>query len=215
MSKIQKILVITEICITMTMAFPVLSHSIEEDLFPYAGIDYEWTLMKGHDKWKKILPSSYNGGNFYAGVRVCDVAAEIGYDFTTKKRNDTRIIKTRVRTDSWHIDLNAFFPIYICTEAIGTIGLASTKATISAHVHHAQRNLLRLEPINANRKTILRLGGGVQYLFEECIGIRGLIRWKHIETFRLRSNSTNQVSGFSNKPCEDAVSITVGVFSYF
>lgn len=210
-----KIFRITSICITVFMIVPVSAQSIENDLFPYAGVDCEWIFMRGHHEWGKALPTSYGGGNFYTGLRVLDVSAEVGYDFTTKKRNSTTLLKTRVRTDSWHIDLNGFFPFCTWVELIGTIGLASSKTTISAHVHKTQTHTLMLEPINANRKSILRMGGGLQYVFDDCIGIRGLIRWKNTEKFRLRLNSVNQTNGFNTKPCKDSVSITAGVFSYF
>lgn len=198
-------------------ALPVTASSILDDLFPYAGIDYERTYMKGNHTFRKHLPVSYQGGNFYVGTRLFDVAAEFGYDFTAKHHKHSKLYKTRVRTDSWHVDLNGYLPLFLGIDLLGTIGMASTKASIGIRVREAQKDLLEVSAIQANRKHILRVGAGLEYIFEECdcIGVRGIIRWKNTEKFRLRGNTVNQENGFTNKPCEDAVVVTIGVFTYF
>jgi hypothetical protein len=198
----------------LLMGLPVYAEMIENDLFPYTGVDLEWSFMRGHHEWGKLLPKSYAGSNVYAGVRLFDVAVELGYDFTFKQHCHSDFLKTRVRTDSWHADLNGFLAICPGLEALGSIGLGRTKTTISADVHAAE-NVFEISPINGDRKGILRAGIGIQYMFENCIGMRTLVRWKNTEKFRVRANRINQAQGLHRKPCKDTASLTFGIFTYF
>ncbi len=194
----------------LSIAKPVYAELLENDLFPYTGIDLEWAFMRGHHEWGKLVPKSYAGSNVYAGVRLFDVAIEFGYDFTFKQHHRSEFLKTRVRTDSWHADLNGFLPICLGIEALGSIGLGRAKTTISAHVPTASQNTHQISPFNGQRKGILRAGIGIQYMFENCIGMRALIRWKNTEKYRLR-----QAQGFSKRPCKDTAALSLGIFTYF
>lgn len=222
MRALVRIVYIFSLLSSLVLSLPLQAAMIADDLFPYAGFDFEWTAMKGNHDWRKRLPADYPGGNFYAGLRLFDLELEGGYDFTTKRNRHSKklALKTRVRTDSWHIDLNGFLPpefLAVCTdiEIMGSIGIGTTKASISARPRRRDADLFQVLPVSANRKSILRLGVGAQYMFENCMGIRGMIRWKNTDRFVLRPNFINQENGFGHKPCENAVTIAIGVFTYF
>jgi opacity protein-like surface antigen len=182
------------------------------------------------------LAKSYNGGNIFLGGRWCDFGLELGYDFTGRKSRTFRgapgarlvpgttatfgtdFAKVKNRFDGWHVDLNGYMPVCDCLELIGSLGYGWVRPRFSvdyAIVDTAGTRLFTADDIsNHNRyRGVFRLGAGAQYMVTECVGIRGMVRWKNIN-HRNRANSTSLAFVGSTR-AKDAVSLSAGAFMKF
>ena len=104
-------------------------------------------------------------------------------------------LSVRVKQTGWHLDFNGYLPLCDCWELIGTVGLGWVKPKLSITGTHLPANVITPGVLNDSLRLstkyrgMFRLGAGVQYMVTECIGFRGLIRWKN--TDKLRVNLRN------------------------
>lgn len=261
MKQIAKSLVLLGAMVAASSA----SASWIDDLCPYIGVDYKQTWLKGKGFFHDKVARSYPGATIYLGTKFSECfGAEIGYTWTGRKHKTAAIgqhnffnrnipgfvpfgsnnetIRTSTRFNSFHFDLNGYYPLADCFELIGSVGIASMKPKVSATVTHSRnhprfgnfhRNDGRfLESTHGKSKGVWRLGAGAQYLFTECVGLRGMIRWESTSRLRIGNNdhghghhgNFNNTHGnfghnhgfaFDRKVFKDAWSLALGLFVKF
>lgn len=192
--------------------------------------------------YRNLVSNSYSGGNIFLGGRWCNFATEIGYDFTgTKKKHlganshniaglnanfDHALVlgdrfESKVRLSGWHVDFNGYMPLCDCWELIGSVGYGWMKAKTSITSVYTGRNIGSLTRrglhAHSSYKGMFRLGVGAQYMVTECVGLRGMLRWKNTEKLHVsvRNNDPLASRSVSMKPFKDTISLSAGVFVKF
>lgn len=148
--------------------------------------------------------------------------------FGSLETGDT--FSVRVKQTGWHVDFNGYLPLCDCWELIGTVGLGWVKPKLSITGTHLAANVNTLtESLNVSTKYrgMFRLGAGAQYMVTECIGFRGLIRWKNTDKLRVNlrnavpvstrpaGSNTARFTHLSFRPFKDTFSVAIGAFVKF
>ncbi len=206
-------------------------------LSPFIGADFKETWLKGNGDWRRAIAQAYPGGTIYVGTRFCDTwGLELGYTGTGRKErtvtisdreffgfpntgNGSENIHTSTRLQSYHLDLNGYFPMECneCWEWIGSIGIASMKAKISTNVVSGVFTPVHQNAFNSihgKNRAVARLGVGTQYYFCDMIGARAMVRWENTSRLRVAGNDNfnNTMGEISRRPFKDALSLAVGLF---
>lgn len=136
--------------------------------------------------------------------------------------------RTRSRFNGWHIDLNGYMPVCDCFELIGQIGygwmkphvssafaLTNNVAGVTLPGFTARGNALvhRLHS-RGGYKGVFRLGAGGQYMVTDCVGLRGMLRWKNMNQLRSGVRGDDNFRRHHHK-ARDAFSLAAGVFVKF
>lgn len=198
-----------------------------------AEVGYNWTARKTKTGGFGRHNRFFNNNTFtYNGVT-----------YTGFNNRDWRV-KTKTRFQAFYLDLMGYLPLDNCWELIGAVGISSMKGKISANVHHHRRhnnfngfNYSRdgwrnIESAHGKNKAVWRLGAGASYLFTECVGLRGMVRWEGTEALRVGNrhhrrdgcnfnyNGNNYFYGgrhghISKKAFKDTVSLALSLFVKF
>jgi hypothetical protein len=166
---------------------------------PYVGIDYQqrWVRHRNNDDGLdgNNRHRSFPGFNAYLGGRWDCFGLEVGGHYAANRRNG--------RTASiagGYLDLVGYLPAMDCLELMGTVGIGYDSARIST---------LNFGSRTANG-VVGRIRIGANYMFSECIGIRGLVGWESTSTLRRRNNN----DGFNHR-LGDSFLASLGVFFKF
>ena len=210
-----------------------------EEVSPYVGGEYEWSSMRGGNtnlsikgsSLKNVLPKSYSGANFFIGGRWCDFGVEAGYEFTgTKKKTlkenlpatvlpSLNFDSFKVSLNGWHIDFNGYLPLCDCWELIGSVGYGWMKPKVETTIGLMNNNNVSLgvisQKMHSKYKGMFRLGVGTQYMVTECVGLRGMLRWKNTEKLSVALNHGTNALKVNLKPFKDTLSLAAGVFVKF
>ncbi len=206
---------------------------------PYLGADAEIRHMDfqkgyGGNNIKHSLPQ----GNLYAGLRFNEyVAVEAGYEATKRKTTSstdgagvvsfgllipaltTLQYNTVAQAKAFHANLVGTLPIceLYRLDLIGSIGIARLKTKIV-------RTLVAVDgipfPVNdpdavdkfVKRKSILRLGAGLQHMINCNWGLRAMLKWEN--TNKLKLISQTHPLDLSVKP-KNSFIYSLGVFYNF
>ncbi len=216
------------------------------DWTAFAGVDYEWNFISKTGPWKHLLPSSQSGVNMFVGGRVLQYfGAELGYDALIK-RSETRTyqagsrifdtiitpatagaIRHRAGVFGWHIDLKGYFPLneYCvlpsclggCLDLVGTIGYGQAKPKVH-FLSDAPLFINRPQvTLHGRRQSVWRLGAGAELMFNNLVGIRGMLRWKNFSNFRVKNHPDvrrfiSLPLGNNHKPFKHTISFSLGLF---
>lgn len=135
-------------------------------------------------------------------------------------------LKTTVKLNGFHLDFAGYMPVCDCWELIGTLGYGWEKAKVTIRGTHLGANVTAGLPvaeslrIHSKYKGMFRLGVGTQYMITDCVGVRGMIRWKNTEKLcvKIRNANPNAAIPFDDiafKPFKDTISLAVGAFVKF
>lgn len=208
---------------------------------PYVGADIQYRHMNyktgyGDNLYAKHQPQ----GNIYVGAKFHEYfGIEGGIQATQKQgRNaslytgDTNLgvyidsantniqYKTTVRTTASHLSLVGFLPISeeYRLKLIGLAGVSVLKTTVK----RTHTVLVRLgvplpndlsPPLtNSQRKSVLRLGAGLEHMFAHNWGIRTSFIWEN--TNKMSLATTNDTSGRLAKP-KNSLTYGLGAFVSF
>ncbi len=133
---------------------------------------------------------------------------------------------TTSQTKGLHANILGFFPIceLYRLKLIGMVGFARLKAKSTLHFLANEDgdvlDQIQGETINIFRtkKTVLRLGAGLQHMIDCNWGIRGMVKWEASK--KLKMNSTNRILNgggpvtFSIRP-KNSVIYSIGAFYTF
>lgn len=207
--------------------------------YPYAGVDVRWQQTKGKSDWNKVLVKSYPSGTLYFGERFdTNWGVEFGYTQTTARKHkhnftgdtffnaqNTNGAQTTVKTmfRSGHADLNIYYPLG-CLELIGSLGGGLIKPKIRFAVSNPgpytgffAQNAASLATTRVKTKGFVRLGAGAQYLFNEVVGIRGMLRWESTSFLKAEGhyNLPHSTIHSLRKIFKDSYSVSLGLFFKF
>ncbi len=186
--------------LTILASSAAVAHSgIDWKYRPYIGADAQVRRMDFKGGFGDNLMQHHSPqGNVYGGVKLTSsLGIEVGYEgATTRTRtmtlgtgdlvmgiplaagNAPAVYKTKAKIKGPHIDLAGFYSFYEGSpQLIGSIGVANLKATILRRtllVNGVQMNTMRAL---SERKSVLRLMGGLQIMKNEHWGFRGTVGW--------------------------------------
>jgi len=169
-------------------------------VMPYVGADAEWRHMNFQNGFgDNLFRHDYPQGNLYAGLKFNDyVAVEAGYEATARKTRAVTlgagslsggaVLPLNVQFHSTgqikgpHANLVGFLPLcdQYRLELIGMVGVARLKANFVRTA--VASNGTAISPSYTTfikRKSVLRLGGGIQQMITECWGIRAMLKWEN------------------------------------
>lgn len=176
---------------------------------PYVGADAQYRYMPfekdfGGNIFKKTSPQA----NFFVGNRFNEYfGLELGYSTSKKVKRDVTLPEGSILagtdptpigagTDAVHstskisgfsVTALGFLPVPTidCLEVVGSLGLTRLKAKLFYNELGNTVNPITdgIRTFSA-RKTVMRLGGGVQYALTEHLSIRGLVNWENTRRFQ-------------------------------
>ena len=111
---------------------------------------------------------------------------------------------------SVNFDVNGQYPISNHVSVLGTLGVATTKPIVRA-INLGNANNSSIETISGKRKSMLRVGVGLQYAIGMC-GVRTRILWEDTSKIKINPGNSTVVSSLKLKPFKDTFAWTVGAF---
>jgi hypothetical protein len=168
---------------------------------PYVGVDAQMRRMDFKGGYgDNLLRHNSPQGNFYAGVKLNDrMAVEAGYESTiTKARTSTFytgdvaagmtvsavaspvIFKSKLKVKGPHVDLVGFYSFgeNIPVQLLGSVGASFFKGTVERKTIQFGSNPVIVGTTTrtlSEHKAVLRLMGGLQYLWDCNLGARATI----------------------------------------
>lgn len=212
---------------------------------PYGGLEAKWQSLAGRSHWSRVLNRSAWGGSIFVGSRFMEfLGLEFGYtDLFTKTRKhtfaagedffrngNTDRAETHITTrfSSGYVDLNGYYPCFNdCFDFIGSLGVAAMEPRVNITIPNLGTDETgfntddgaRLERIKGASKAIFRLGAGAQYMFCDCVGLRGMVRYENTSALRFRVPGERFTAPFNTdalrRPFKDSISVALGVFAAF
>lgn len=210
-------------------------------LRPYVGADAELRHMdfqKGLGN--NVIQHNYPQGNVYVGARLNEyLAVEAGYEATERKTrtstvrpqdvlggvtvsaaNGTLQLNTTSQVKGLHANLLGFLPI--CDtyrlQLIGLVGFArlENKATLT----FLSQNGAALTQDSTNittfkaRKSLLRLGAGLQHMIDCHWGVRAMLKWEASKKLKMASQNGTIGNTLSIRP-KNSMIYSIGAFYMF
>jgi opacity protein-like surface antigen len=195
-------------------------------VIPYVGADAELRHMNFYKPFgNDLLSHHYGQGNLYLGLQLNEyLAVEAGYEATEKKTraggdtagNNTFQSNSRGQIKALHANLVG--SLSICEQyrlkLIGLIGFARLKeklvvvdTTVNGVVVPAANNTFTFK----NKKSVLRLGAGLQHMINCNWGTRAMLKWEQSGKLNTRAQEDN------NFPirAKNSFIYSVGVFYMF
>lgn len=188
------------------------SNFFDNSLTPYIGADAQFRQMKfdpnrGANVFKKNFPQ----GNIFAGLKFSDyVGIEVGFEGTNKRSRNSRILPSQysvggepvqpndaahpsrfqdnistARIHGPHVNMVGTFALLDDPRLalIGSIGVSRLKMSLRYTAHIDDEGFLGISRNFVQRKSILRLGAGIQHMITDCIGVRGVLSWENTGKF--------------------------------
>jgi hypothetical protein len=241
MKKLLKYLMLAAV-----VSVPAISHADFLDTFcPYGGAEGKWQSIAGRSDWSNALTKSHGGGSIFLGTRFCDfLGLEVGYSelfnrtrkhtysgtegfFNARAAEAQTDITTRF--SSGYLDLNGYYPCFDgCFDFIGSLGISAMNPRMMVRVPAIgpngtgffQHDVAPLESITGITKTVFRVGAGAQYMFCDCVGLRGMVRFENTSALRARVPDRSQFDASFNtdalrRPFRDSISLALGIFAAF
>ncbi len=177
---------------------------------PYVGADAEWRHLNYQTGFgENIFRHDYPQGNIYAGLKFNDyLAIEGGYEATGRKSRVTTLgpgnifagnstagttlqFSTTSRIKGPHANLVGFLPIWDAyrLQLIGSVGFARLQENAEFTILTANGNPAIPDPRTfKQRKSILRVGAGLQQMISDSWGVRAMVKWENTNKFKMGSN---------------------------
>jgi len=200
--------------ITLVISFTATAREWWENF--YVGADAQARRMDFKGGFgDNLLQHNAPQGNIYAGLKFNDcVGIELGYEATnTRSRMVTlttgdiaagapitamaspAIFKSKFKIKGPHVDLVGFYSLYEnpLIQVFGSIGLSAMKGTAERQTLEISNMPMSMVRTLSEHKTVLRLMGGAQYMFDEHWGLRGSIGW--VDTGKMVIFANDGMSG--------------------
>lgn len=236
--KIGLLVSVATIALSTTSAALAMTNEWWDGNKPYVGFDAQVRRMSFKGGFgNNILQHHSPQGNFYAGVKFNDcVGVEAGYETTTTRTRTSRlttgdvaagapvsllaspvIFKSKIKIKGPHLDLVGFYSFgeSVPVQLLGSVGVSFFKGTV-------ERKTLQMgtPPIPgvtrtlSAHKAVLRLIGGLQYMWNCNLGARATIGL--VKTGKLVIFSNDGAAGIAPeiKP-KDSTVYGLGMFWVF
>ncbi len=148
-------------------------------------------------------------------------------------------LSTHSQLDGWHLDLNGYIPLCDCWEMLGSCGYGwmklhmGQKITLSGNgpvtlpagtgsiqlpgfLTRSNGDIYAKFSTKSNYHGVFRVGGGFQYVLSDCIGFRGLVRWKNLKRLKAVVSQGGDVNltSYTTK-LKDALCVNIGAYLFF
>lgn len=167
---------------------------------PYVGIDYQqrWFSHRNDSDFDNDhnRTRSFPGFNAYLGGRWDCFGLEVGGHYGAQRRSGRT-----AHISGGYLDLVGYLPAMDCLELMGTVGIG----------YDSFRYHTRLGDSRTANGVVGRVRAGANWMFTECVGIRGLVGWESTSTLRRRNNN----DGFGNHRARDSFLASLGIFFKF
>jgi len=170
------------------------------DMRPYVGADAEVRRMDFKGGYgNNLLQHHSPQGNIYAGLKLNDiVGVELGFEATTTRTRTVTlttgdllsgtpvpavmspsVFKSKAKIKGGHADVVGYYSFYDTSpvQLIGSIGAAVLKATAERRTISTAAGPGTITRKLSQHKTVLRLGGGLQYALNENWFARLSVGW--------------------------------------
>ena len=209
----------------------VASAAVFDNSSPYIGLGYKYQYMKGHNDWNGVVPSKYDNGDIYVGVKFHEnFGFELGYSASAKESDEkpfspgnvaigttlssgeSATLRTKVRLQSVYFDINGFYAVHDKWNLLGSLGIAYTKARIedNGSTGTPASVITDIQNASGKRKAVARVGLGAEYKHANW-GFRGKLLWEG--TSRLRVTDVSNT--VPEKYFRNSYGIGLGVSYYF
>lgn len=205
-------------------------------LRPYVGIDAEIRFMHFKDDFGgNLLPHRFFQGNGYGGILLnSHIAVEIGYEGILARTKTVTLhtgdlvngvglssnlspanFKSKIKLKGPHVDIVGFYYFYDNSplHLIGSIGAVNLKGTVFRQVTEFAGASVAINRSSSGSKTVLRLKGGLQYLYDDNWGVRATFGWVNTRKMTITANDGGRTS-FYFKP-KDSTVYDLGLFWRF
>lgn len=203
---------------------------------PYLGADAQIRYINWGNGGNSIFKKNYIQGNFYGGLEFCDyVGMEAGYETTVPRTVYNNIsggqflgrstvgltgpltTQGKFEISGWHGSLVGFIPL-MCPETnfYLSVGMAYLTAKHWATILSDSNDAIQLTSNlfrNSTKKAVLRAGGGFEYIFVPCIGLRLSVDWEN--TARFKNIQNDYVTDPSRVSLKNSWIYGVGLFTKF
>lgn len=219
-------------------ALLALSSANAEEMFPYLGVDYTQTYMRGRGAWNLIFPKAYPGAVVYVGTRFHEnFGVELGYDWSTRVTKNYVLPagssffagtvaspnglrgNTKIRRTGGYLDLLGTLPVAECVELLGSFGFGWVQAKIvtsfSSETAGATPISSTISSVSGKGRGVFRLGFGGIFMVTESVGVRAKINWASTSTLRLKGNAAFSSLGCDAKGFKGTTTLLAGVFVRF
>lgn len=207
------------------------------NLDPYFGFDAQirhitWQSNLGDNLFKKNYPQ----GKVFGGFRFCDyIGLEAGYEATVPRTaknvlsNGSLILgqpitatapvmtEGKFEISGWYGALVGALPLTNCDALFASIGWANLKAThwatqlASSDASLNQYTFLRRF---SDKKGVLRVGGGGEHMFWDCVGVRAILEWENTARFK-NLFSNNVPERVAKAGLKNSWNYGLGIFTKF
>ncbi|MEY3183038.1 MAG: hypothetical protein RLZ35_1023 [Pseudomonadota bacterium] len=172
----------------------------ENNIETYVGLAFKYNWIRPTNPWSRVLVDHHPGFDIFFGGYINECwSVDVGYDWTTHEPKSTdfrsgegllgvtntggvlSFVKGEARIKAAHADLNYFLPsTKKPLSIILSVGLAVAKPGLSlkwgpGSLAAANANFY----VEGRATTYPRLGVGLQGMFSELIGFRGMLRWEN------------------------------------
>lgn len=207
---------------------------------PYVGFDAELRHMdfqKGFGD--NVIQHNYPQGNIYVGARINEyVAVEAGYEATERKTRTSTVreretllgftlgaidpitLNATSQVKGLHANLLGFLPICDAyrLQLIGLVGFARLKAKVTTNLLVSGTTALDQDATTINnfrtKKSVLRLGAGLQHMINCNWGVRGMLKWEASKKLKMSASNIALATTFSIRP-KNSVIYSIGAFYMF
>ncbi len=143
------------------------------------------------------------------------------------------LFPTKNKFEAWYLDLNGYVPVCNNLEVVGSLGYSWMKPKIysamqlnanngtiqlpgSGFTPTVDGNLYRKFTSRRSHKAIFRFGAGLQYMVCNCVGVRGMVRWKNTESLKttIPEGSAQNPSQYIMRP-KNMISVSADAFISF
>lgn len=211
----------------------------ETCLRPYVGLDGQLrTLQYGSNNGGNIFAKNFPQINGYVGLAFNECfAVELGYEYAFKQKRTVRlgpgdnffganipegdflVNSSSANIQGVHGSLVGRYPIWDCPniKLLATIGMTYLRTNLSMTA--VEDSFGTLEPITDRfnqSKLVARLGGGLEHMITDCIGVRGLIVWEDTSQFKRIRASTEGGGTFNGVAgLRSSLNYSLGLFMIF
>jgi opacity protein-like surface antigen len=200
---VKKKLALLAAPIAMLAASTTTAANLLWDIKPYVGADAEWRHMNFQKGFgNNLFTHNYPQGNFYLGAQFNKyLAVEAGYEKTEGKTR-TSILQTgdiqagvliddpdtTLRENSTgqikglHVNVIGLLPLCEAyrLQLIGMVGVTRLKSKLIKTITHID-NVVILDDLSTHfkaKKSIFRLGAGLQHMINCNWGVRAMVKWE-------------------------------------
>jgi len=200
------------------------------DFRPYVGVDYMYQHIKGNEDWRFILPANLNNIAFFAGTKYKrNFGVELGYFYYLKTSQGNATLSSfngqaasgpttvvgRLKTKGVSAEVSAHCFLDPKFNVFGLIGLVHVNPEIEFRTDQTTDLAAALQSVRTRNRTLLRVGGGAEYM-EEHWGCRLKLIMDDTQHLKLDTNAAQTVfSSMRPQAFKQSFVVTAGVFYRF